>query len=63
MPVSELPFTAAPPLSLACAMCGKVMKVVAVDPTVKDVLYVYECANGHQHEVVTAAGLKRDDAQ
>jgi len=44
-------------------MCGKVMKVVAVDPTVKDVLYVYECANGHQHEVVTAAGLKRDDAQ
>jgi hypothetical protein len=38
------------------------MKVVAVEPTVIDVLYVYECPNGHQYELVTVAPLQLDDA-
>jgi hypothetical protein len=29
------------------------MKVVSVEPTAIDVAYVYQCSNGHQHEVVT----------
>ena len=62
MPASSLRFETAPPLSFACAMCGKIMKVIVVEPTVIDVLYVYECPNGHQYELVTDAPTQLDDA-
>ena len=52
----------APPLSFPCAVCGKIMKVVTVEPTTIDVLYVYECPNGHQFELVTVAPLQRGGA-
>ena len=52
----------APPLSFPCAVCGKIMKVVTVEPTTIDVLYVYECRNGHQFELVMAAPLQRGGA-
>ena len=62
MPASPLSFATSPPVSFACSVCGKIMKVVAVEPTVIDVLYVYECPNGHQYELVTVAPLQPGDA-
>lgn len=53
MPASTLSFSTAPPLSFACAICGNMMKVVSVEPGGRDVAYVYQCPNGHQHEIVT----------
>jgi hypothetical protein len=43
-------------------MCGKIMKAIVVEPTVIDVLYVYECPNGHQYELVTDAPPQLGDA-
>jgi hypothetical protein len=57
MHTSTLPLLTAPPLSFACAICGKKMKVISVELAVIDVAYVYQCPNGHQYEVITV-GLR-----
>ena len=54
MPVSELPPSTAPPISIACGICGNEMKLVSVDPTAENTVYAYQCTNGHRHEIVTA---------
>jgi hypothetical protein len=38
------------------------MKVVAAEPTTIDILYVYECPNGHQFELVTVAAQQHGGA-
>ena len=53
---SNLQPLTSPPLSFACTICGKNMKVVAVEPAgVINIAYVYQCANGHQREFIWAA--------
>jgi hypothetical protein len=54
MPASELPLSAAPPISITCRICGNEMKLVSVAPSLWTTVYAYHCANGHRHEIVTA---------
>jgi len=54
MPMSELSSSAAPPISIACGICGNEMKLVSVKPSTENAVYAYQCANGHRHEIVTA---------
>ena len=52
MPVSELPPSAAPALSVACHTCSHEMKLIYIAPDGECIVYAYRCTNGHRHEVV-----------
>lgn len=52
VPDLRLPPQTVPPLSLPCETCGKEMKLTAVNPTVETTVYLYECAEHHQHALV-----------
>jgi hypothetical protein len=53
---SNLQPLTSPPLSFACTICDKTMKVVLIEPAgAINVAYVYRCSNGHQRELIWAA--------
>jgi hypothetical protein len=43
-----------PPISTACGICGKNMRLACVDPTGTDTVYAYRCDGGHYHEILRA---------
>jgi hypothetical protein len=51
MPAPEL---TAPPISIACSTCSDEMKLVSINPTAETTIYEYQCANGHQHNIIMA---------
>ena len=54
MPAQTLSET--PPISIACKICGKEMKLVSVKPT-ENTVYAFQCVKGHRRELVTAGGM------
>jgi hypothetical protein len=51
MPASNLP---APPLSIACSICGSKMELVSVEPAAQGTVYAYRCPKGHRQELAMA---------
>jgi hypothetical protein len=60
MPAFKLPFSATPPISTNCNTCGLEMRMITIQTSIDSIVYRYECANGHQHEII--AGDKKQAA-
>jgi hypothetical protein len=54
MPVQTLP--EALPISIACRICGKEMKLISVECSTENTVYGYQCVKGHRRKLVTAGG-------
>jgi hypothetical protein len=51
---SASPFSAVPPISTACGICGNNMRLAYVDPTGTNTVYAYRCDDGHHREILRA---------